>query len=548
MRGFGLASAATATIAASSFFANAVAADLPSMVIKGSKFFYENNGTQFFMRGVAYQQDYSGNGTTSGNDDSYTDPLSTAATCKRDIPYLQELQTNVIRVYAIDPKANHDECMSALADAGIYVVADLSAPITGGSINRNSPSWDDALYERYTSVVDSMASYTNVLGFFAGNEVSNAPNNTDASAFVKAAVRDTKAYIKAQNYRTIGVGYATNDDADIRVNMADYFNCGDSENSIDFWGYNIYSWCGDSSYQKSGYDVRTEEFSSYSVPVFFAEYGCNEVSPRTFTDVPVLFGPKMSPVWSGGIVYMYFQEDNDYGLVSVSGNKVTTNDDFDNLKSQIAKISPTGVNSASYSPSNTAAACPTASDWSAKSSPLPPSPNKQLCSCMYNSLSCSVTSSTSEDDYGDLFGTVCGLGDDVCAGIAANASTGTYGAYGMCNSTEQLSFVFNQYYLSQDSSSDACDFDGAAAIKEAADSTGTCKDLMSEAGAAGTGTVTTAPSGTSGSDSGSGSGSGSSTSKAAAGHSMVRSSEISMLPVALMSALALMSGFGMILL
>lgn len=46
MRGFGLASAATATIAASSFFANAVAADLPSIVIKGSKFFYENNGTQ----------------------------------------------------------------------------------------------------------------------------------------------------------------------------------------------------------------------------------------------------------------------------------------------------------------------------------------------------------------------------------------------------------------------------------------------------------------------------------------------------------------------
>lgn len=104
--------------------------------------------------------------------------------------------------------------MNALADAGIYVVADLSEP--GLSINRDDPEWNTALFERYTKVVDVMAKYTNTLGFFAGNEVSNAKNNTNASAFVKAAVRDMKTYIKSKNYRTIGVGYATNDDADIR--------------------------------------------------------------------------------------------------------------------------------------------------------------------------------------------------------------------------------------------------------------------------------------------------------------------------------------------
>ena len=222
-----------------------------------------------------------------------------------------KLRTNTIRVYAIDPTKDHSACMNMLAGAGIYVISDLSEP--GTSIDRSSPAWNDALYTRYVSVVDSLANYTNVLGFFAGNEVSNAPNNTDAAAFVKAAVRDTKAYIKQQNYRTIGVGYATNDDADIRVNMADYFNCGDASDAIDFWGYNIYSWCGDSSYSTSGYDVRTEEFQNYSVPAFFAEYGCNNPEPRIFSEVDALFGPKMTPVWSGGIVYMYFQEANDYG-------------------------------------------------------------------------------------------------------------------------------------------------------------------------------------------------------------------------------------------
>ena len=44
MRAFGYASAAAASIG---LLSSAVAAaDLPSIVIKGSKFFYENNGTQ----------------------------------------------------------------------------------------------------------------------------------------------------------------------------------------------------------------------------------------------------------------------------------------------------------------------------------------------------------------------------------------------------------------------------------------------------------------------------------------------------------------------
>jgi hypothetical protein len=263
------------------------------------------------MRGVAYQAEYSGQESDKGA--TYHDNLADTTACMRDIEYLKQLRTNTIRVYQINPALSHDTCMNALADAGIYVVADLSAPPDGDSINRDTPTWSDVTYDRYISVVDVMAKYPNTLGFFAGNEVSNKPNNTNASAFVKAAVRDTKAYIKAKGYRTMGVGYATNDDEMIRVAMADYFNCGDQSAAIDFWGYNVYSWCGDSTYEKSGYKDRTEEFSTYSVPVFFAEYGCNEVQPRKFTEVATLYGPEMNGVWSGGIVYMYDQEANNYG-------------------------------------------------------------------------------------------------------------------------------------------------------------------------------------------------------------------------------------------
>ncbi|GES58668.1 1,3-beta-glucanosyltransferase [Aspergillus terreus] len=465
------------------------------IVIKGSKFFYSSNNTQFYIRGVAYQQDYSSNGTTSGSN-SYKDPLADATACERDVPILQELNTNTIRVYAVDPTANHDKCMQLLADAGIYVISDLSDP--SQAIDRSDPRWEVSLYERYTSVIDDLSQYNNTIGFFAGNEVSNTVSTTDASAFVKAAVRDMKAYIKEKGYRSMGVGYATNDDSTIRVNMADYFNCESSEDSIDFWGYNIYSWCGDSSYQASGYKERTEEFRNYSVPVFFAEYGCNAVTPRKFTEIKALFGDKMNDVWSGGIVYMYFQEANNYGLVSVvDSTSVSKMADFTYYSSEIASATPTGTNKASYTPTNTALqSCPAVtSDWRAKATPLPPTPNEELCDCMVAAAGCVVKDSISTSKYSDLFSTICGMTE--CDGVLANGTTGVYGAYGMCNAKAQLNFLLNKYYTEHSSQASACSFGGSATTTSTTKPTGTCSSLMKEAGTAGTGTVTSKPTGTS---------------------------------------------------
>lgn len=280
--------------------------------LQGSKFFYQN-GTEFFIKGIAYQQDSAAGGASTGNS-SFIDPLADEAACQRDIPLMAALQTNVIRTYAIDPTADHSACMKLLQEAGIYVFSDLGSP--DNSINRADPAWNVDLLNRYQAVIDELYQYDNVIGFFAGNEVSNNVSNTGASAFVKAAVRDSKAYIKSKGGRWAGVGYAANDDKHIRYQIAHYFNCGDQDSAIDFWGYNIYEWCGHSTYEQSGYQAVTEFFTNYSVPVFFAEYGCNTVggaAGRLWEDTAALYGSQMSPVISGGIVYEYFQEQNDYG-------------------------------------------------------------------------------------------------------------------------------------------------------------------------------------------------------------------------------------------
>lgn len=454
---------------------------LPPIEIVGSKFFFSNNGSQFYIRGVAYQAD-SANLTAS---DPFVDPLADFETCSRDIPYLQELDTNVIRVYALNVSLDHSKCMQALSDAGIYVIADLSQP--DESINRNSPEWNVELYQRYTSVVDKFHNYTNMLGFFAGNEVTNDANNTDASPFVKAAIRDTKAYIKEQGYRQIPVGYSSNDDAQTRVKMADYFACGNVSERADFYGINMYEWCGSSTFEKSGYAARTKEFSNLTIPVFFSEYGCNVIQPRTFQSVAALYSDEMTDVWSGGIVYMYFEEVNNYGLVTVSDGKVSTLADFGYYSSEIHAISPTSDNTASYTPTSTILSCPpTGPYWKAATS-LPPTPNNNLCDCMVSSLSCVVSDTVSADKYQDLFDYVCSQVS--CAGIGANGTSGVYGGYSFCRDKDKLSFVLNMYYKSQGSSKDACNFSGSASLQSAT-TQAACSQALSQVGTLGTGSAT----------------------------------------------------------
>jgi hypothetical protein len=57
-----------------------------------------------------------------GEPSSFTDPLALSDACARDLPYLQSLGVNTIRVYSVDSSLNHDACMSAFSNAGIYTM------------------------------------------------------------------------------------------------------------------------------------------------------------------------------------------------------------------------------------------------------------------------------------------------------------------------------------------------------------------------------------------------------------------------------------------
>lgn len=475
--------AALATVASADSSSSSSSSSTPPIIVDGNKFFYSNNGSQFYVKGVAYQSDQAN--ATAGQ--TFTDPLADGSVCQRDLPYLQQLHTNVLRVYALNTSLSHDSCMQTFADAGIYIIADLSEP--GLSIDRNDPEWSVQLQARYQSVVDVMHNYDNVLGFFAGNEVTNNDTNTDASPFVKAAIRDTKAYIKQKNYRTIPVGYSTNDDADTRLPMAQYFCCGsDDDGRADFYGINMYEWCGDATFQSSGYAARTKEFAGLNVPLFFSEYGCNAVQPRKFTEVAALYSDEMTDVWSGGIVYMYFEEANNYGLVSIVNDKVSTLADFNYLASELASISPSIANTKDLTVNTAATACPasTGSYWKANTA-LPPTPNEGVCQCVSNAAACTLSDDVDEEDYGDLFGYLCGQVS--CAGIQHNGTSGDYGSFSFCEPKDQLNYLLNLYYEKENKDSSACDFSGSASLRSNPTTASSCSAVLKQAGSQGTGIV-----------------------------------------------------------
>lgn len=315
------------------------------ITVKGNAFFQGND--RFYIRGVDYQP---------GGSSNLADPIADANGCKRDIPKFQQLGLNTVRVYSVDNSADHDECMDALAAAGIYLVLDVNTPKY--SLNRAEPStsYNDVYLQNVFATVEMFAKYPNTLAFFSGNEVINDGPSSKAAPYVKAVTRDIRSYISARKLRQVPVGYSAADIDTNRLQMAQYMNCGTDDERSDFFAFNDYSWCDPSSFTTSGWDQKVKMFTGYGLPLFLSEYGCN-TNTRKFEEVKSLYSTQMTAVYSGGLVYEYSNEASNYGLVTVNGDSVTTRPDFDALSSAF-KGTPNPQGDGGYNHTAGADGCP----------------------------------------------------------------------------------------------------------------------------------------------------------------------------------------------
>ncbi|KAJ1659044.1 40S ribosomal protein S27 [Dispira simplex] len=430
------------------------------LVIKDKLWFDKSTGEQFFFKGIAYAP------KLDDPDPKNPDPLANPDGCERDLKVFKDLGLNSIRVYEVQLGRDHDKCMKLLEDNGIYLIIDLNTPTY--SINRESPQYDTQLYSYHVQKASELAKYPNVAAFVVGNEVTNEPGNTDASMYVKTMIRDVKSYLNKASV-SIPVGYATNDDAAIRRQLQEYFVCGEEEERIDFYGVNLYQWCGSKTdFVSSGYSDVVKNLTDYPVPVLLTEYGCNINRPRTFDEIGSLYGSDMDKVFSGGFMYVYSEDEkNSYGLVNIKGNDVEIIDqtEYDNFKDMLANAKPSGEKLDSYNGKGSVPECPKVDDIWHSNEKLLPTPSDAKCSCVLEALSCTLAASPKGDNNTSYMKTVSealdfACGEGACDDISADAKKGVYGEYATCNTTVKTAVAMSTYYKSQKENKEACDFDG----------------------------------------------------------------------------------------
>ncbi|KAI8995412.1 Glucanosyltransferase-domain-containing protein [Trametes punicea] len=450
-------------------------------VSRVGRYLYTADGNRFFIKGIAYQEQ--GALSTDPNNpfsepSTFIDPLANGTACARDLPFLQQLDVNTIRVYSVNSSLNHDDCMNALSQANIYTIIDLALPVNG-SIDRNNPSWTTNLLDLYLETISVFSKYDNVLAYNVGNEVIVNPAGTGAAPFIKAAARDVRAYLNSISSSAL-VGYAAIDGDDSWVlPLANYLSCdptgsNSGSTAIDLFGLNNYEYCGAAS--PSVYNTKNGDFAGYNIPAYFSEFGCVSQPPRLWTEVPVIFSPPMSDIWSGGIAFSYFpaqSNDGQFGMVTIDGNTVTPNDDFNRLKAQYNNVTFPTTPSQSSAGQTQYPSCPSQNSTWLASNTLPPTPNDAACNCLEGILSCQFTPKTSNTSsiVGPLLDLGCSLlgqNGGNCNDISANGTTGTYGRVAFCDPDVKLSFVMSEYYELTSRAATSCDFGGNATVNSAA--------------------------------------------------------------------------------
>ncbi|KAK3945986.1 Glucanosyltransferase-domain-containing protein [Diplogelasinospora grovesii] len=341
-------------------------ATLPTVTASGNAFW--TGSTRFYVRGIDYQP---------GGSSAMADPLADSTICQRDIAEFKKLGVNTIRVYITDNSANHDTCMNALADAGIYVIIDANNPLY--SINRFEPaaSYNTAYLQSVFATIDEFIKYPNTMAFFSGNEVINDNVTSTLSArYVKATTRDMRQYIGNRGYRKVPVGYSAADVSQNRIQLASYMNCGTDDERSDFFAFNDYSWCN-TNFVQSGWDQKVKSFTGYGIPIFLSEYGCI-TNGRDFGEVQALMSSEMTGVYSGGLMYEYALEANNFGIVKIPSPQASTVQEeagFTKFASAMSAYpAPTG--NGGFTSTTNSAACPTKdANWLVDSTLLPAIPD-----------------------------------------------------------------------------------------------------------------------------------------------------------------------------
>ena len=203
---------------------------------------------------------------------------------------------------------------------------------------------------------------------------------------------------------------------------------------------------------------------------------------------------------SGSIIYEWIEETNDYGLISYgppapadatgsavvagytrTGTPTPVQPDFDNLSSQWAQITPTGVSMNAYTPSNSAPPCPeyTEGFWMVSSDA--PLPTLDQAAVAGGSGSGSGSSSQTATTSGSSSSPTSGAGgsdDNDSDSDSSSTSSGVSGSASTTSSAGSSSSNTDEASSTSDDSPTAAEESGAEASSSESPASGAVADAQ----------------------------------------------------------------------
>jgi hypothetical protein len=226
----------------------------------------------------------------------FLDPLEDDARCERDIPYLKALGINTLFTAYLHPGVSHNTCMQRFRDADIYIIAGLSGISEEDNIGG---TWSYTLQQRHYSIADSLAPFSNLLGFLLMNP------DLHYSPVLKATVQDLKEHLQTAGYRPVPVGAGAYLSTSLPI--IDYVRCYSPDSSVDFLLYWGFTKCPPTQLAHAQDSMNALAIYQRDMPVVLFTFMCGSIdvllNSNTFLS---LNAENYTILHSGGFLVYYF--------------------------------------------------------------------------------------------------------------------------------------------------------------------------------------------------------------------------------------------------
>lgn len=231
---------------------------------------------QFLIKGVPYEP----RNSSLPGPESRINPLSDdwLENLRKDIPFFHRLGINTMFIECADATQSPRQAMQLLQNEGIYVLLKLDTDLVRGDSGQLKAAkiniarmYSPDEVRKNLAIVRQTARFSIVRGYKISQSKIWTDATTKLAALHRAAVRDTKLFLKKLGLRPIPVGSSMSSDQMYRLNVIRYMTAGSPEERVDFISFGVYDWVGPSSFQMSGYKHLIKAFEAFPVPMFWGE-------------------------------------------------------------------------------------------------------------------------------------------------------------------------------------------------------------------------------------------------------------------------------------